>query len=176
MSTYKVWAYDTLSNEETFLFIDARSLLFIYSPVRWPSLSWYLTSFLKEKKLKGTYQLSDQVTIEPNGDIEADIVLEGQNEDLRNYKFENTETRDEFVLRLRRACKKYEKTMQGILMEISIHKSCFVKFNSKNSQQNKKYFWFSPDLAEIRWAGTKNPKKFSKSNNVSLGSYITLPP
>jgi len=95
---------------------------------------------------------------------------------LRNCKFENTETRDEFVLRLRRACKKYEKTMQGILMEISIHKSCFVKFNSKNSQQNKKYFWFSPDLAEIRWAGTKNPKKFSKSNNVSLGSYITLPP
>ena len=33
MSTYKVWAYDLLLNEEVILCIDSLSLLLIYSPV-----------------------------------------------------------------------------------------------------------------------------------------------
>ena len=72
------------------------------------------------------------------------------------------EARDEFVSRLRRACKKHEKTMQSFFMEISVQKIYFYKYNYKDSKLSKKYFWFSSDLNEIRWSSAKSSKKFSR--------------
>lgn len=100
------------------------------------------------------------------GEYGIEIKSDANNGLNHRFEFENTELRDDFGSRVRRASKKYEKTIQGILMEISMQKPYFLKYNYKDSKQSKKYFWFSPDLNEIRWASTKTSKKYSKGRFI----------
>lgn len=106
--------------------------------------------------------MNDGVSAKLIGDFSLEIKTDSQHGLNARFEFESTEMRDDFASRMKKAGKKHEKIMQGILMEISIQKTFFLKYNYKNSKQSKKYFWFSSDLSEIRWAPAINSKKFSK--------------
>jgi len=112
--------------------------------------------------LKGSFQLCDQVTSKITGDLELEIRSEFPAFMTVRYQFDSIDILNDFVMRMKKSIKTHHRLMQSTLTEIAIKRILCTKYNFKNSKLTKKHFWFSPDLNEIRWASSKNAKKYSK--------------
>jgi hypothetical protein len=111
-------------------------------------------------------QISDHIALRPLSENELEIRSDFPNYVSLRYQFENTDTMNEFCAKLKKTNKTHQRLMQGILMEISMNKIPSKKYTFKSCKERQKYFWFSPDLSEIRWASSKDSKKYRKSKVV----------